>query len=60
MQPHDTPAAQMSARRVGARGPSGFSLVELMLALTLGAVLLTSVASMAGSMSRTIAQLQAE
>jgi prepilin-type N-terminal cleavage/methylation domain-containing protein len=50
----------MSARRVGARGPSGFSLVELMLALTLGAVLLTSVASMAGSMSRTIAQLQAE
>jgi hypothetical protein len=31
-----------------------------MIAMTLGAVLLTTVASMAGSMSRTIAQLQAE
>jgi prepilin-type N-terminal cleavage/methylation domain-containing protein len=55
-----TRASGMPMRRGGARRTAGFSLIELMLALSLGAVLLTTVASMTGSMGATMAQLQSE
>ncbi|MHC5209539.1 MAG: PilW family protein [Planctomycetota bacterium] len=63
MSPHDIHASRTGkahALRRADRKLHGFSLVELMIAMMLGAVLLTSVASVSGSMSQSIAQLQSE